>query len=153
MILKGKLPSPTRTQTTENNKTMIEENTMTLTGNLVANPETHTGKEDAETFTTARLIHSDSYKDRESGVWKQTEPFGLDLTIQGKYGEAFAEAAKKGSLVYVTGKLAANNWEDENGKHYGFRLKVTRWQIQNPSKKSTATKRASKKTTNRKSKA
>jgi len=129
---------------------MIEENTITLTGNLVANPETREGQEKGETFTTARLMHSDSYKDRESGEWKQTEPFGLDLTIQGKYGEAFADAAKKGSLVYVTGKLAANNWEDENGKHYGFRLKVTRWQIQNPPAKPAAKKTTAKKTAKKK---
>lgn len=129
---------------------MIEENTMTLTGNLVSNPETREGQEKDETFTTARLMHSDSYKDRESGEWKQTEPFGLDLTIQGKYGEAFAKATKKGSLVYVTGKLAANNWEDDNGKHYGFRLKVTRWQTQNPPKKAPTKKTAAKKTAKKK---
>lgn len=123
---------------------MIELNNLKITGNLVAIAETREGQAKGETFTTARILHSDSYKDQESGEWKQTEPIGLDLVIQGKYGEAFTKATEKGTSVYVEGQLKPNNWEDADGKHYGMRIKVSNWQIQQrPEKK--ATKKAARK--------
>ena len=107
---------------------MIDMNKISLTGNLVADPETH--KVGEASVTRARLIHTESFKDRESGEWKKGEPMAIDFEIWNAYGEAFAKVAKKGTAVLIDGKLRPNNYEREDGgKVFAFRVRVDRWQV------------------------
>ncbi len=108
---------------------MIDMNQLSITGNLVADPETHQAGE--ATVTRARLIHTESFKDRESGEWKKGEPMSLDFEIWNGYGEAFANAAKKGTAVLIEGKLRLNKYErkEDGVTVFGYRVRVDRWQI------------------------
>ncbi|GAA5483986.1 single-stranded DNA-binding protein [Haloferula sargassicola] len=108
---------------------MIDMNQLTITGNLVANPETQQAGE--ATVTRARLIHTESYKDRESGEWKKGEPMAIDFEIWNGYGEAFAKAATKGAAVLIEGRIRPNNYtrKEDGVTVYGYRVRVDRWQI------------------------
>lgn len=107
---------------------MIDMNKISLTGNLVADPELH--KVGEANVTRARLIHTESFKDRDSGEWKKGEPMAIDFEIWNAYGEAFAKATAKGTAVLIEGKLRPNNYEREDGtKVFAFRVRVDRWQI------------------------
>lgn len=108
---------------------MIDMNKLTITGNLVANPETQQAGEAA--VTRARLIHTESFKDRDSGEWKKGEPMSVDFEIWNGYGEAFAKAAKKGTAVLIEGKLRVNTYtrKEDGVTVYGYRVRVDRWQI------------------------
>lgn len=108
---------------------MIDMNKLTITGNLVADAET--SKAGEATVTRARLIHTESFKDRESGEWKKGEPMAIDFEIWNNYGEAFVKAARKGTAVLIEGKLRLNKYErKEDGMTvYGYRVRVDRWQI------------------------
>jgi single-strand DNA-binding protein len=107
---------------------MIDMNKISLTGNLIADPEAHQAGE--ASVTRGRLIHTESYKDRDSGQWTKGEPMAVDFEIWNAYGEAFANAVKKGTAVLIEGKLRPNNYEREDGtKVFGYRVRVDRWQI------------------------
>ena len=45
----------------------------------------------------------------------KTETLFIDAVIFGKYAEAIAEYLKKGSLIYLEGRLRYRTWEDANG--------------------------------------
>lgn len=108
---------------------MIDMNKLSITGNLVADPETQQAGE--ATVTRARLIHTESFKDRESGEWKKGEPMSVDFEVWNGYGESFAKAAKKGCAVLIEGKLRLNKYErkEDGVTVYGYRVRVDRWQI------------------------
>lgn len=108
---------------------MIDKNRFEITGNLVAAPELrYTPK--GKAVVTARLIHTDSHKDRESGQWKKGKPMGIDFQIWGAYAEAFIQKAGKGTAVLLVGRMKPNEFEGKGGtKYYGLRLRVDEWQI------------------------
>jgi len=107
---------------------MIELNQLLVTGNLVAAPETRPAGESS--VTRGRILHSSSYRDRQTGERKKTEPLGIDFEIWNGYGEAFAQHVGKGTAVLLEGELKPNNYEREDGSmSFGFRLRVDRWQI------------------------
>ena len=106
---------------------MIAKNRTEITGNLVADPETHQVGE--STVTRARIIHTDRYKDRETQEWKDSEPMALDVEIWNAYGTSFAEKVKKGFAVLLEGALKPNNYEKGGVNYYGYRLRVDSWQI------------------------
>lgn len=108
---------------------MIDMNKLSITGNLVADPETQQAGE--ATVTRARLIHTESFKDRESGEWKKSEPMSVDFEVWNGYGEAFAKAANKGTAVLIEGKLRLNKYErkEDGVTVFGYRVRVDRWQI------------------------
>lgn len=108
---------------------MIDMNKLTITGNLVVDPETHQAGE--ATVTRARLIHTETFKDRETGLWQKGEPMAVDFEIWNAYGEAFAKTVKKGTAVLIEGRLRPNNYEKKEGGTavFGYRVRVDRWQI------------------------
>lgn len=111
------------------NTAMIDMNKLSLTGNLVADPETQQAGE--STVTRARLIHTESFKDRESGEWKKGEQMAVDFEVWNGYGESFAKAVTKGTAVLIEGKLRPNNYtrKEDGVTVYGFRVRVDRWQV------------------------
>ena len=107
---------------------MIDMNQTQLTGNLAADLGTAGAGE--TTVTRGRIIHTNSYKDRESGEWKKSEPFAFDFEVWGKRGETLAAKARKGTAVFIEGGWIPNHFEKEDGtKVFAVRLRVTRCQI------------------------
>lgn len=86
---------------------------VTLTGNLVADPElrfTNAGKAIAK----LRVACNSRVKGAD-GQWTDGESCFLDVTVWDKKGEAAAETLRKGSTVTLTGRLAQRSWEAEDG--------------------------------------
>lgn len=85
-------------------------NRIQLIGNIGAEPKTITGK-DGQTFVTATLATNESFKQGDewqtSVQWHQLVLFGKQINI--------AEYLKKGSLVFVEGKLRSSQWTDNEG--------------------------------------
>jgi single stranded DNA-binding protein len=80
-----------------------------LYGFLVADPEaryTKTGK----CICNLRIAHRENYKDETK------EPLYMSVDVWDKQGETCAKNLKKGSSVIVEGRLAADTYENKEGK-------------------------------------
>ncbi|HFL2716122.1 TPA: single-stranded DNA-binding protein [Legionella pneumophila] len=86
-------------------------NRVQLIGNLGADPKSIIGK-DRQSFVTATLATNESFKQNDE--W-QTRVEWHQLVLFGKLTKV-AEYLKKGSKVYLEGKLRSNQWTDNEGK-------------------------------------
>lgn len=57
---------------------------------------------------------SEKYKDKTSGDWKEITEW-VNIVMFGKLAEIAGEYLKKGSKVYVEGKLKTEKYTDKNG--------------------------------------
>ena len=88
-------------------------NKVILIGNLGQDPETRTTP-GGTTVTNIRIATSESWKDKTSGEMKeQTEWHGI--VLWNRLGEIAAEYLKKGSQVYIEGRLQTRKWQDKQG--------------------------------------
>jgi single-strand DNA-binding protein len=88
-------------------------NKVILVGNLGADPETRTTP-GGTTVTNIRIATSESWKDKTTGEMKeQTEWHGI--VLWNRLGEIAAEYLKKGSQVYIEGRLQTRKWQDKQG--------------------------------------
>ncbi len=87
-------------------------NKVTLIGHLGKDPEVAYV---SENIARARfsLATSESYKDKEGNRVDQTE--WHDITLWRKQAEIAEKYLKKGSLIYLEGRLRSRSWEDEQG--------------------------------------
>ncbi len=89
-------------------------NKVILVGNLGQDPETRTTP-GGTTVTNIRIATSESWKDKTSGEMKeQTEWHGI--VLWNRLGEIAAEYLKKGSQVYIEGRLQTRKWQDKQGQ-------------------------------------
>lgn len=86
-------------------------NRVQLIGNLGADPKSITGK-NGQSFVTATLATNELFKQNDE--WK-TKVEWHQLLLFGKLSKV-AEYLKKGSQVYLEGKLRSNQWTDNEGK-------------------------------------
>ncbi|ARG97092.1 single-stranded DNA-binding protein [Legionella micdadei] len=86
-------------------------NRVQLIGNLGADPKSITGK-NGQSFVTATLATNESFKQNDE--WK-TRVEWHQLILFGKLSKV-AEYLKKGSQIYLEGKLRSNQWTDSEGK-------------------------------------
>jgi single-strand DNA-binding protein len=88
-------------------------NKVILIGNLGQDPETRTTP-GGTTVTNIRIATSESWRDKTSGEMKeQTEWHGI--VLWSRLGEIAAEYLKKGSQVYIEGRLQTRKWQDKQG--------------------------------------
>ncbi|UXI67156.1 single-stranded DNA-binding protein [Tahibacter amnicola] len=91
-------------------------NKVILVGNLGADPETRYTP-GGSAITSIRIATSESWKDKQTGEqqerteWHRVKFFGRLAEIAGEY-------LKKGSQVYVEGKLRTEEWEKDGVKRY-----------------------------------
>ncbi|KTC76157.1 single strand DNA binding protein [Legionella birminghamensis] len=85
-------------------------NRVQLIGNLGADPKSITGKA-GQSFVTATLATNESFKQNDE--W-QTRVEWHQLILFGRLTK-MAEYLKKGSQVYLEGKLRSNQWTDNDG--------------------------------------
>ena len=57
---------------------------------------------------------SEKYKDKTSGDWKEITEW-VNIVMFGKLAEVAGEYLKKGSKVYIEGKLKTEKYTDKNG--------------------------------------
>ncbi|MEO6081226.1 MAG: single-stranded DNA-binding protein [Steroidobacteraceae bacterium] len=88
-------------------------NKVILIGNLGQDPESRTTP-GGTTVTNIRIATSESWKDKTTGEMKeQTEWHGI--VLWNRLGEIAAEYLKKGSQVYIEGRLQTRKWQDKQG--------------------------------------
>ena len=90
-------------------------NKVTLIGNLGADPEVRRFQNGGK-VVNLRIATSETWKDRNSGERREkTEWHTVAI-----YSEGLAKIAeqylKKGSKVYIEGKLATRKWQDQSGQ-------------------------------------
>jgi single-strand DNA-binding protein len=88
-------------------------NKVILIGRLGKDPETRY-MPNGEAVTNVTLATSENWKDK-SGV-KQEKTEWHNLTFYRRLAEVAGEYLKKGSMIYVEGKLQTRKWQDKEGK-------------------------------------
>jgi single-strand DNA-binding protein len=89
-------------------------NKVILVGNLGADPDTRympSGK----AVTNIRVATSESWKDKQTGDTQERTEWH-SIVMYDKLGEIAAEYLRKGSQVYIEGKLRTRKWQDKEGK-------------------------------------
>jgi single-strand DNA-binding protein len=89
-------------------------NKVILVGNLGADPDTRympSGK----AVTNIRVATSESWKDKQTGDQQERTEWH-SVVMYDKLGEIAAEYLRKGSQVYIEGKLRTRKWQDKEGK-------------------------------------
>jgi single-strand DNA-binding protein len=88
-------------------------NKVILVGNLGADPETRS-MPSGMTVTNIRVATSESWKDKTSGA-QQEKTEWHSIALFGRLGEVAAEYLRKGSQVFIEGKLRTRKWQDKQG--------------------------------------
>jgi single-strand DNA-binding protein len=89
-------------------------NKVILVGNLGQDPETRympSGK----AVTNLRLATSDSWKDKQTGEQREQTEWH-SIVMYDRLAEIAAEYLRKGSQIYVEGRLKTRKWQDKEGK-------------------------------------
>ena len=89
-------------------------NKVILVGNLGEDPDTRympSGK----AVTNIRVATSESWKDKQTGDMQERTEWH-SIVIYDKLGEIAAEYLRKGSQVYIEGKIRTRKWQDKEGK-------------------------------------
>jgi len=88
-------------------------NKVILVGNLGADPDTRY-MPSGGAVTNLSLATSESWKDKESGEQKERTEWHK-VAMFGRLAEISAEYLRKGSQVYIEGKLRTRKWQDRDG--------------------------------------
>jgi len=88
-------------------------NKVILVGRLGQDPTTRY-MPNGEAVTNATLATSENWKDKSGEKQEKTE--WHNLTFYRRLAEVAGEYLKKGSMIYVEGKLATRKWQDKEGK-------------------------------------
>ena len=93
---------------------MASVNKVILVGNLGRDPETRY-MPDGAAITNVSVATSFQWNDKTSGE-KKEETEWHRVVFRGKLAEVAGEYLKKGSQVYVEGRLRTRKWQDKEGK-------------------------------------
>ena len=106
---------------------MASVNKVILVGNLGRDPETRytTG---GEAVTNVSIATTDTWKDKNGEKQERTE--WHRVAFFGKLAEIAGEYLKKGSQVYVEGRLQTRKWQDKDGQDkYTTEIVADRMQV------------------------
>ena len=88
-------------------------NKVILVGNLGADPETRY-MPSGGAVTNIRIATSESWKDKQTGDQQERTEWH-SVAFFGRLAEIAGEYLRKGSQVYVEGKLRTRKWQDKSG--------------------------------------
>lgn len=88
-------------------------NKVTLLGHLGKDPE-KTTLPSGVSYCRFSLATNESYKDN-NGEWKEKTEWH-NIVMWRDLAERAEKQLKKGSLVYIEGKITTNSWQDQDGK-------------------------------------
>jgi single-strand DNA-binding protein len=89
-------------------------NKVIVVGNLGSDPDTRY-MPSGSAVTNLSIATSESWKDKQSGEQKERTEWHK-VAMFGKLAEIAAEYLRKGSQVYIEGKLRTRKWQDKEGK-------------------------------------
>jgi len=92
---------------------MASVNKVILVGNLGRDPETRY-MPDGAAITNVSLATTFAWNDKQSGE-KKEETEWHRVVFRGRLAEIVGEYLKKGSQVYVEGRLRTRKWQDKEG--------------------------------------
>ena len=93
---------------------MASVNRVTLIGNLGADPETRF-MPNGDAVANIRLATTESWKDKASGEKKEITEWHR-VVLYRKLGEIAGQYLKKGSTVYIEGRIRTRKWQDKEGQ-------------------------------------
>jgi single-strand DNA-binding protein len=89
-------------------------NKVIIVGNLGKDPETRY-MPSGSAVTNLRIATTESWKDKQSGEQQERTEWHA-VAMFGRLAEIAAEYLRKGSQVYIEGKLRTRKWQDKEGK-------------------------------------
>ncbi len=89
-------------------------NKVILVGNLGKDPETRY-MPNGKAVTNFSIATSESWKDKQTGEQREQTEWH-NIVMYDRLAEIAAEYLKKGSQVYVEGKLRTRKWQDKEGQ-------------------------------------
>ena len=92
---------------------MASINKVIIVGNLGRDPEVRYTA-DNNAITNVSIATTDRYKDKQTGEQKEITEWHR-VVFFNRLGEIAAEYLKKGSQVYIEGKLRTRKWTDKDG--------------------------------------
>ena len=93
---------------------MASVNKVILVGNLGADPETRY-MPSGDAITNVRIATTDRWKDKASGEMKEATEWHR-VAFFGRLAEIAGQYLKKGSQVYVEGRIRTRKWQDKDGQ-------------------------------------
>lgn len=107
---------------------MASLNRALLIGNVGNDPEIRTLNNNNEKVASFRLATTERYKDRNGEVKENTE--WHQVTAWGKLADIVEKFVKKGSQLYVEGKITTRKWTDKDGNdRYSTEIRAEGLQI------------------------
>jgi single-strand DNA-binding protein len=89
-------------------------NKVILIGNLGQDPDTK-AMPSGMTVCNLRIATSESWKDKQTGDMKEQTEWH-SVAMFGRLAEIAGEYLRKGSQVYIEGRLRTRKWQDKEGK-------------------------------------
>jgi single-strand DNA-binding protein len=89
-------------------------NKVILVGNLGKDPETRY-MPSGSAVTNLRIATTEAWKDKQSGEQQERTEWH-SVAMFGRLAEIAAEYLRKGSQIYIEGKLRTRKWQDKEGK-------------------------------------
>ena len=89
-------------------------NKVTLIGHLGADPDTRY-MPNGKAVSNVRIATSEGWKDKQTGDLQERTEWH-SVVMYDKLGEISADYSRKGSQVYIEGKLQTRKWQDKEGK-------------------------------------
>lgn len=88
-------------------------NKVILVGNLGQDPETR-AMPSGKPVTNVRVATSDSWRDKQTGEQKEQTEWH-SVVFFDRLAEIAAEYLRKGSQVYIEGRIRTRKWQDKSG--------------------------------------
>lgn len=95
-------------------------------GRLVRDPELKVVGNGSE-IVNFTIASSEKYTDKSGNKQESTE--FINCFAWGKPASIINQFCKKGSLLYISGKLKTEKWEKENQTHYSTKVNVFQFQF------------------------
>lgn len=92
---------------------MASVNKVILVGNLGSDPEARF-LPSGDPVSNLRLATTERYKEKSSNEWKEVTEWHR-ITFFGRLAEVCNEYLKKGSSVYIEGRIKTRKWQDQSG--------------------------------------
>ena len=93
---------------------MASVNKVILVGNLGADPETRF-MPNGDAVANVRLATTESWKDKQSGEKREITEWHRVVFFR-KLAEIVGQYLKKGSAVYIEGRIRTRKWQDKEGQ-------------------------------------
>jgi single-strand DNA-binding protein len=93
----------------------MNDTTITVTGNLVDDPELRFTPQ-GQPVARFRIASTPRFRDNSTGEWKDGEALFLTVNVWRQQAENVAESLTRGARAVVTGRLRQRNYETKEGE-------------------------------------